>query len=159
MKKITTILLIMFGITFPLMAQKPAIPKECKNEFFTNTVDSLTNVYAEKGYALVKQDYFPMESNYEAPLVVPLTIDKSYAFCFIGEPDSKLYEVRVYDWSEKQVFYKKLLWGDVDGYIISFPIVARSQYYMIKPVQIHKTKKQLCGVLLLFKDSGKQISN
>ena len=32
---------------------------------------------------------------------------------FIGYVTSKLYEVRMYDWDEKQVAYQKNQWGNV----------------------------------------------
>ncbi|NMD29472.1 MAG: hypothetical protein GYA79_07130, partial [Bacteroidetes bacterium] len=73
-------------------------------------------------------------------------------FVFIGDITSKLYEVRMYDWNERQVVYKKNQWGDVDGNIINYDYIPRfSEYHMIKPVQVNKKKKLLCGYVLLLK--------
>ena len=72
---------------------------------------------------------------------------------FIGEITSKLYEVRMYDWNERQVVYQKKMWGDVDGSVISFSYIPPfSEYNMIKPVQVNKKKKKgLCGYVMLLK--------
>ena len=73
-------------------------------------------------------------------------------FVFIGEMTSKLYEVRMYDWEEKQVVYQKKQWGDVDGNVISFSYIPKlSEYHMMKPVQVNKNKKMLSGYVMLFK--------
>lgn len=58
----------------------------------------------------------------------------------------------MFDYSDKQVVYKKNQWGDVDGNIISFSYIPKfSEYHMIKPVQVNKNKKKLCGYVMLFK--------
>ena len=94
-----------------------------------------------------------MESEYEMPVVVPLTEGTWYQFVFIGEYTSKLYEVRMYDWNEKMVVYQKKQWGDVDGNIISFSYIPKfSEFHMIKPLQVNKEKKKnLKGYVMLFK--------
>lgn len=122
------------------------------------TIDSLKQYFTSQQYVLVQAQTFPMESKYEKPIVMPLQAGMAYAFCYIGEPDARLNEIRVYDWQEQQIFYKKLLWAEVDGHVISFPIVPEaSQYFMIKPLQTHKTKKNLCGTLMMFKLPGKVV--
>ncbi|WP_133055319.1 hypothetical protein [Niastella koreensis] len=93
-----------------------------------------------------------MESEYELPVVLPMTAGTIYQFFFIGDPTSKLYEVRMYDWNERQVVYKKNQWGDIDGNIISYTYTPQfSEYHMIKPVQVNKQKKKLCGYVMLMK--------
>ncbi|MBS1936106.1 MAG: hypothetical protein JST96_19045 [Bacteroidetes bacterium] len=93
-----------------------------------------------------------MQSEYEMPIVVPMNQGSLYQFVFIGEPTSRLYEVRMFDWNEKQVVFKQNRWGDVDGNIISYAYIPQfSEYHMIKPVQVNKTKKKLCGYVLLMK--------
>ena len=93
-----------------------------------------------------------MESEYEIPVIVPLREGTWYKIVFIGDMSSKLYEVRMFDWSEKQVAYQKKMWGDVDGNIINYDYIPRStEYHMIRPVQVNKKKKQMCGYIMLFK--------
>ena len=86
------------------------------------------------------------------PIVVPMSQGALYEFVFIGDPSSRLYEVRMYDYDEKQVVYQKKMWGDVDGNIISYAYTPQfSEYHMIKPVQVNKTKKKMCGYVMLLK--------
>lgn len=93
-----------------------------------------------------------MESQYEMPIIVPLTEGTWYQFVFIGDISSRLYEVRMYDWNERQVVYKKNQWGDVDGNIISYLYIPQaSEFHLIKPLQINKKKKQMCGYVMLLK--------
>lgn len=136
------------------MAQEDVIRLEsCMNETYKPQIDSLKNLFASKGYEVVREASVKMESEYELPIVVPLTQGAWYQFIFIGDPTSKLYEVRMYDWNERQVVYEKHLWGDVDGNIISYPYISQfTEYHMIKPVQVNKQKKKgLCGYVLLLK--------
>lgn len=101
----------------------------------------------------MKEASIMMESQYEMPVVVPLNQGSWYYVVFIGDVSSNLYEVRMFDWDERQVFYQKKRWGDVDGNIISYRYIPKfSEYHMIKPVQVNKQKKKdLCGYILLMK--------
>ena len=129
--------------------------KECSNNDILKQVDSLKQLYAKDGFSVVKEASITMESEYEMPVIVPLTSGSWYQFVFVGDITSRLYEVRMYDWSEKQVVYQKKMWGDVDGNIISFNYVPpTSEYHMIKPVQVNKNKKKMCGYVMLFKKTG-----
>lgn len=94
-----------------------------------------------------------MESEYEMPVIVPLNEGSWYQFVFIGDVTSKLYEVRMFDWNEKQVVYEQKRFGDVDGNVISYSYIPRfTEYHMIKPVQVNKRKKKdLCGYVMLLK--------
>ena len=124
------------------------------NESFKPQIDSLKKLYTSQGFTLVREASMAMESEYEMPVIMPLTQGGNYQFVFIGEPDSKLYEVRMYDWNEKQVVYKKNMWGDVDGNIISFNYTSQfSEYHMLKPVQVNKNKqkKTLSGYVMMFR--------
>lgn len=127
--------------------------QSCVNESFKPQIDSLKTLYASQGYSLLREASMAMESEYEMPVIMPLTQRNWYQFVFIGDPTSKLYEVRMYDSNEKQVVYKKNMWGSVDGNIISFNLAAQfSEYYMLKPVQVNKQKKKnLCGYVMVFK--------
>ena len=135
-------------------AQEDVIRLEnCMNESYKPQIDSLKQLFATQGYEVIREASVKMESEYEMPIVVPLTQGAWYQFVFIGDPSSKLYEVRMYDWNEKQVVYKKNMWGDVDGNIISYPYISQfTEYHLIKPVQVNKQKKKgLCGYVMLLK--------
>ncbi|HLX93131.1 MAG TPA: hypothetical protein VKR32_15715 [Puia sp.] len=144
-------LVIIFSFT-TLHSQDVINQESCDITPFRNAIDSLKNTYTSQGYIVLREASMTMESEYEMPIVVPMNQGSLYQFVFIGDPSSKLYEVRMYDWNEKQVIYRKNQWGDVDGNIISYSYVPQfSEYHMIKPVQVNKTKKKLCGYVLLLK--------
>jgi hypothetical protein len=146
------------AIAFHTKAQDVIRQQSCVNESFKPQIDSLKKLYAAQGYSLMREASMAMESEYEMPVIIPLTAKTWYQFVFIGDISSKLYEVRMYDYSEKQVVYKKKMWGDVDGNIISFtyaPIA--SEYHMLKPVQVNKQKKkELCGYVMMFKKTSNE---
>lgn len=124
----------------------------CADTLIAHQVDSLKAQYAKDGFIVVKENYMAMESEYEMPVIVPLTQGTWYQFFFIGDITSKLYEVRMYDWHEKEVVYQKKLWGSVDGNIINYSYIPQfSEYHMIKPLQVNKKKKKLCGFVMLMK--------
>ena len=127
--------------------------ENCMNDSYRPQIDSLKQLFAAQGYEVVREASVKMESEYELPIVMPLTQGAWYQFIFIGDPSSKLYEVRMYDWNEIQVVYKKNQWGDVDGNIISYPYISQfTEYHLIKPVQVNKQKKKgLCGYVMLLK--------
>lgn len=143
--------LLLFSIT--ASSQNVIRVQSCNNDYINKEVDSLKNFYSKDGFVLLKEASIMMESEYEMPVVVPLNQGSWYQFVFIGDHTSKLYEVRMYDWDEKQVVYQKKMWGDVDGNIISYSYVPQfSEFHMMKPVQINKEKKKnLCGYVMLFK--------
>jgi hypothetical protein len=130
--------------------------QSCSNDMIQHQADSLKNMYSHDGFVLLKEASIQMESAYEMPVVVPLSQGSWYQFVFIGDYSSKLYEVRMYDWDEKQVVYQKKLWGDIDGNIISYSYVPQfSEFHMMKPVQVNKDKKKtLCGYVMLFKKTA-----
>ena len=125
----------------------------CQNGAISRQVDSLKEIYGHEGFILLREASMTMESEYEMPVVVPLSQGSWYQFVFIGEITSKLYEVRMFDWSEKQVVYQKKMWGDIDGNVISYSYIPKfSELHMMKPVQVNKQmKKNLCGYVMLFK--------
>lgn len=133
--------------------------QSCKNDLISKQVDSLKTNYAKDGFVMLKEASITMESEFEMPVIVPLTEGTWYQFVFIGDYTSRLYEVRMYDWDEKQVVYQQKRWGEIDGNIISYSYIPKvSEFHMMKPVQVNKTKKKgLCGYVMLFKktvDSG-----
>lgn len=127
--------------------------QECNNPGIKQQVDSLKALYAKDGFIVFREASIAMESEYEMPVIVPLQQGSWYQFVFIGEPTSRLYEVRMFDYNEKQVVYQKKMWGDVDGNIISYSYIPQfSEFHMIKPVQVNKKKKKnLCGYVMLLK--------
>ena len=124
----------------------------CSTPAIMAQADSIKRFLANQGLEVVKEASMQMESEYEMPVIVPLTQGSWYQFVFIGDMSSKLYEVRMFDWNEKQVVYQKKYWGDVDGNVISYSYIPQfSEYHMIKPVQVNKKKKDLCGYVMLLK--------
>lgn len=149
-----SLLALLFGFT--ANAQQVIRQMPCSDTFIKNQVDSLKDVFAKQGFVVLKEASMTMESEYEMPVIVPLTEGSWYQFIFIGDIGSKLYEVRMFDWDEKQVVYQKKMWGDVDGNIISYSYIPKfSEYHMMKPVQVHKKKKNLCGYVMLLKKTAK----
>lgn len=130
--------------------------QSCKNDFISKQVDSLKGLYSKGGFELLKEASISMESEFEMPVIIPLTEGSWYQFVFIGDYSSRLYEVRMYDWNEKQVVFQQKRWGDVDGNIISYSYIPKiSEFHMMKPVQVNKQKKKdLCGYVMLFKRTG-----
>ncbi len=148
---ITFLFLLLTGLTSP--AQNVIRQVACTNEAILHQADSIKQDLKKQGFIIVKEASMTMESEYEMPVIVPLTEGTWYQFVFIGDITSKLYEVRMFDWSEKQVVYQKKMWGDVDGNVISYNYIPKfTEYHMIKPVQVNKKKKKdLCGYVMLLK--------
>lgn len=146
-------LFLLLASSSSLLAQDVIRLQECNNADIKRQADSLKQLYGRDGFQVVKEASITMESEYEMPVVVPLTQGTWYQFVFIGDVSSRLYEVRMYDWDEKMVVYQKKLWGDVDGNIISFSYIPKfSEFHMFKPVQQNKQKKKdLCGYVMLLK--------
>lgn len=156
--KRTYVLLIAAITCFSISSRAQDVIRQqsCSNDLINKQVDSLKNIYTNDGFVLLKEASITMESEYEMPVVMPLTQGAWYQFVFIGDYTSRLYEVRMYDWNEKQVIYQQKKWGDVDGNIISYSYVPQfSEFHMMKPVQVNKKKKKnLCGYVMLFKKTG-----
>ena len=161
MKKKSVLLLTLFFSGIFCFSQDVIRLQSCQDAMISKQVDSLKNTYGKVGYILLKEASITMESEYEMPVIVPLTQGSLYQFVFIGDYTSRLYEVRMFDWDEKQVVFEQKRWGDVDGNVISYSYVPKlSEFHMMKPVQVNKEKKKhLCGYVMLFKktvtaDSG-----
>ena len=141
------------GLQFVSSAQ-PMVKQAttCDNISILQQVDSLKKQFAQQGFILAKEASMPMESDYEIPVVVPLRQGTWYRVIFIGDITSRVYEVRMFDWNERQVVFQRKMWGDVDGNIINYDYIPQfTEYHMIKPVQINKNKKELCGYFMIFK--------
>lgn len=143
---------ILFTHSGFLFSQDLIRQQSCDGNPYQEEVDSLKNFFSGQGYSVLREASMTMESEYEMPIVLPMTQGVWYQFVFIGDPTSRLYEVRMYDYTEKQVIYKKNMWGDIDGNIVSFQYIPQaSEYHMIKPVQVNKNKKKMCGYVMLLK--------
>lgn len=154
MKRVSIIVILCVFISSAIFSQQDVIRlQSCNNELIKRQVDSLKALYEKDSFILLKEASITMESEFEMPVIVPLNQGTWYQFVFIGENSSKLYEVRMYDWNEKIVVYKKHQWGDVDGNVISYSYIPQfSEFHMMKPVQVNKQKKKnLCGYVMLFK--------
>jgi|SRR6478672_10804648 len=153
--KLTGILLLSLA-SIPTLAQQVIRQAPCNDGFILKQADSIKAELTKAGFIIVREASVSMESEYEMPIVVPLTEGSWYEFVFIGDITSKVYEVRMFDWNEKQVVYQKKMWGDVDGNIIKYDYIPKfSEYHMIKPVQVNKKKKRgLCGYVILLKRTG-----
>ena len=151
-QKILLSVFFSFSVLF-IQAQQVIRQAACKNESIRHQADSIKLDLEKQGFIIVKEASMTMESEYEMPVIVPLVQGSWYQFVFIGDVSSKLYEVRMFDWNEKQVVYQRKLWGDVDGNVISYSYIPQfSEYHMIKPVQVNKKKKtDLCGYVMLLK--------
>ncbi|GAB2825496.1 hypothetical protein [Ferruginibacter profundus] len=155
MKRLITLSTIIFSIFLTASqadAQDVIRQQPCSSPAIAHQADSVKQELAKQGFIVVKEASMEMESEYEMPVIVPLTEGSWYQFVFIGDITSKLYEVRMFDWNEKQVVYQKKMWGDVDGNVISYSYIPKfSEYHMMKPVQVNKKKKNLCGYVMLLK--------
>ena len=145
--------ILAFFVSSTAFSQEVIRLQSCSNAMINQQVDSLKNLYSKDGYVLLKEASITMQSEFEMPVIVPLTEGGWYQFVFIGEYSSRLYEVRMYDWSERMVIFRQKKWGDVDGNVISYAYVPKiSEFHMMKPVQVNKQKKKnLCGYVMLFK--------
>ena len=145
-------LLLATLLTVSVKSQDIIRQRPCSLESMLVQADSVKAVLASQGFIIVKEASVSMESEFEMPVIVPLTEGSWYQFVFIGDITSKLYEVRMFDWNEKQVVYQKKMWGDVDGNVISYSYIPKfTEYHMMKAVQVNKKKKNLCGYVMLLK--------
>jgi len=146
------------GISISSFAQADNVIKvsPCNSESIQRQADSVKQLLGNSGFSILREASITMESEYEIPVIVPMTEGVLYQFVFIGDVKSNTYEVRMYDYSEKQVVYQKKRWGDVDGNVISYSYIPKtSEYHMIKPSQVNSLqKKNLCGYVMLFKKSA-----
>ncbi len=141
-------LLFAFSYSQDIIRQTP-----CTNDDIKNQADSVKRVYNDLGFVVIKEASISMESEYEIPVIVPLTQGSWYQFVFIGDKTSKLFEVRMFDWNEKQVVYEKNRNTDLNGNVISYSFIPQfSEFHMMKPLQINKKKKKdICGFVMLMK--------
>lgn len=153
MKYLLSLVISIFFFAGQSHAQEVLRQKACINAEILHKADSIKQKMAAEGFIVVKEASMTMESEYEMPVIVPMKEGTWYQFVFIGDETSKLFEVRMFDWNEKQVIYEKNLAKDENANVISFNYIPRfTEYHMIKPVQVNKKKKKdLCGYVMLLK--------
>ncbi len=154
MKTLVTFISIAICTTLQLstVAQSSVKQSTCDNVAILQQADSLKKAFEKQGFVIAKEASMLMESEYEVTVIVSLRQGTWYRVIFIGDITSRLYEVRMFDWNERQVVYQKKMWGDVDGNIINYDYIPQfTEQHMIKPIQINKKKKQLCGYFMIFK--------
>lgn len=144
-------IVIFFPVT-KVKSQNENRQPACADAFVLHQADSIKQELSKQGFIIVKEASMSMESEFEIPVIVPLSQGSWYQFVFIGDITSRLYEVRMFDWDEKQVAYQRKQLGDIDGNVISYSYIPKfSEYHMMKPVQVNKNKKNLCGYVMLLK--------
>ena len=111
MKKPFILLLSLLTYSVAILSQEVIRQQSCSNEMMSKQADSLKNLYAKDGFVLLKEASITMESEFEMPVIVPLTQGSWYQFVFIGDYSSKLYEVRMFDWNERQVIFQQKKMG------------------------------------------------
>ena len=147
--------LLITAFNLPAFGQNQNLIRQvsCFDTTLKLQADSLKNILFRQGFVVVKEATMGMESEYEMPVIVPLKEGTWYHVAFIGDMTSKLYEVRMYDFDERQVVYQKHFGHGMESNIISYSYIPKfSEYHMIKPVQVNKVKKKnICGYIILFK--------
>ena len=140
-------------LNFSVYSQDVISQVSCFDSTLKKEADSLKTRFSNQGFLLVREATMTMESEYEMPVIVPLNEGSWYQFVFIGDLSSKLYELRMYDFNEKQVVYVKHYGQDKEANIISYSYIPKfSEYHMIKPLQVNKVKKKnICGYIMMFK--------
>jgi len=125
----------------------------CDNNLIQKQVDSLKNIFIKNGFMIMQEANVAMESENELPVIVPMKMGANYQVVFIGDVHSQSYEVKMYDFNEKQVYHRKSNYSDRKENIITYSYVPQmSEYHMIRQVQVNnKQKKNLCGYFILLK--------
>ena len=153
LKNHLVIFLLLFTFSQKAKAQEVIRQVSCFDSTLKFQADSLKKDMATHGFIVVREATMTMESGYEMPVIVPLTQGTWYHFAFIGDMSSKLYELRMFDYNEKQVIYQKHYGDGMESNIISFSYIPKfTEYHIIKPVQVNKKKKKnICGYIIMFK--------
>lgn len=147
------LILVLLAVQFSVQGQDVIRQVSCSDSTLKKEADSLKEIFLKQGYIVIREATMMMESEYEMPVIVPLTQGSWYQFVFIGDLSSKVYEVRMYDFNEKQVVYVKHYDDDKSGNIISYSYIPKfTEYHMIKPLQVNKLKKKnVCGYIMMLK--------
>lgn len=151
--KIPLLIFMLLAVKVSVEGQDVIRQVSCFDSTLKKEADSLKESFYKQGFVVVREATMMMESEYEMPVIVPLTEGSWYQIIFIGDLSSKLYELRMFDYSEKQVVYVKHYGADKEGNIISYSYIPKfTEYHMIKPVQVNKVKKKnVCGYIMMLK--------
>ncbi len=136
-----------------VFSQEVIRQKSCTDKMIMETADSIKLDLINQGFIVIKEASITMESEYEMSVIFPLTEGSLYQIVFIGDKFSKLFELRMYDWNENQLMNEKNKSGDKNAHIIGYSFIPpKTQFYMIKPLQVNKKKKKdLCGYVMLLR--------
>src|SRR5450432_932125 len=147
------LILMLLVFQFSVFGQDVIRQVSCFDSTLKREADSLKTGLSKQGFVVVREATMTMQSEYEMPVIVPLTEGSWYFFVFIGDPTSKLYELRMFDYDEKQVVFKKQYGEGVESNIVSYSYIPKfTEYHMIKPLQVNKLKKKnICGYIIMFK--------
>ena len=145
--------MLMLSISQLVSGQDRTRQVSCLDSTLKIKADSLKTEMASRGFIVLREASLAMESGYEMPIFVPLTEGTWYDFAFIGDISSDLYEVRMYDYNDKQVIYEKHYGKGMQSNMINFSYIPKiTEYHVIKTVQLNnKKKKQICGYVIMFK--------
>ena len=147
------LILVLLIMQFTAFGQDVIRQVSCFDSTLKREADSLKSNLYKQGFVVVREATMTMESEYEMPVIVPLQQGTWYHIVSIGDVTSRLYEVRMFDFDEKQVVYQKHFGQGMESNIIGYSYIPKfSEYHMIKPVQVNKQKKKnICGYIMLFK--------
>ncbi len=151
--KIPLLIFMLLAVKVSVKGQDVIRQVSCFDSTLKKEADSLKESFYKQGFVVVREATMMMESEYEMPVIVPLTEGSWYQIVFIGDLSSKLYELRMFDYSEKQVVYIKHYGADKEANIISYSYIPKfTEYHMIKPLQVNKVKKKnVCGYIMMLK--------
>lgn len=148
---------LLFSVSLTAQSNQAIRVSPCDSQSIQQQADSLKHLLADGGFTVLREVSITMESDSEIPIIVPMKQGARYQFVFIGDVESNRYEVRMYDYRERQVVYQQKQTEDSRENIIRYTYVPKmSEYHMIKPLQVNtKQKKDLCGYVMLFGESNK----
>jgi hypothetical protein len=125
LKTFVVMCIFTISLSFCAIAQPMYFPVVFDGDEMTRQADSLKKIFVQQGFEMIREATIEMKSQYEKPIILPLTEGTWYRVIFIGDKSSKLYEVRMYDWNEKRVVYQKQKAKDLDGNIINYDYIPR----------------------------------
>ncbi len=123
----------------------------CSSKQILRQVDSLKKVFERSGFKIMQESSVTMESERDLPVIVPMKMGTPYQVVFIGDAQSQSFEVKMYDFKEKQVFHTRNNNGQTN--IITYAYTPQmSEYHLINTSQTNNDrKKNLCGYILLLR--------
>src|ERR1700709_1466132 len=119
------LILMMLASQFSVFGQDVIRQVSCFDSTLKREADSLKADLSKQGFVVVREATMTMQSEYEMPVIVPLTEGSWYFFVFIGDPTSKLYELRMFDYNERQVVFKKQYGEGVESNIVSYSYIPK----------------------------------